>query len=395
MNNKKVAKCLAIFATFVMMLALLVAGHAYAPKPPPSKPPFAKAYPAQINMTGNLTLKSFRFGNVSNVTINTNFTSVVPSIISPGEYYSNATTDVEFHGFATATEERIDKPAMIRFDGLLTVNGTNFWVAFAVQKPKDIPEGMYSANGNLDVTISQITLPPTKITMVMMKGNVTKFGENDTFGFLEAHAKIGSKNFTDVHTTFTLQPPPRAREEGPKNFSISFYTVTLSNATKTEFDYDGNALYVEGFWNVYNRTITVTVVDHAEETTVVNIHTIFESAPGKFNVTLSPQLSPIPEESKWKTRGNFTLQIEGLSGIIRGNVIFYHAKFADPGDPDIPRSDFNQDHIVDINDIAQVARAYGAKAGMPKYGFDLDVNSDFVINIIDLAKVGRDFGQEY
>jgi hypothetical protein len=411
MNFKKTAKYLAISA---IVFALLATVPAYAPSqnplmsspPRPPFPPFAQAYPAQINATGTLTLKEFLSGNVSDAMIDTNFTSLVPDLIAPGKY-----ANVGFHGFAVATAT-----LLIRFDGLLVANGINFWAAFTVPKPKDISVGKYSANSNqLNLNISEFTLPPAKITMVMMKGSVTKFGENNASGFLEAHAKIGTNNFTQVHTSFTLQPPPRSEAaygeeettESPKNFSISHYIVTLVNATKTELDYDGSALYVEGLWNVYNRTVTVTFFDHADSTTTVNVHTLLEKAPGKFNVTLPPQLTPTlfnpdegkgegeAEEGRWKTRGNFTLEIQGLAGIIKGNVIFYHAKFADPHELDIPRCDFNLDHVVNIVDLSQVARAYGAKLGEMKFDYDADVNSDFVINILDLAKAGQEFGREY
>jgi hypothetical protein len=383
MNHKRITKYAAVFAT---LLALLVAVPAYAPTPPQfppmPRPPFGRAYPAQINATGELTLKGFG-GDLFDLTVNSTFASVVPNAIPPGEY-----ANAEFHGFAAATDTRL------RLDGLLNVNGLNFWVAFAVDKPQGISEKMYSANGELHINITQITLPPEKIAEVMMKGNVTKLGDQDAFGFLEAHAKVGARNFTIVHGSFTLQPPPR-NIDAAGNFSVSYYAVNLINATKTELDYEGNALYVEGFWNVYNRTVTVTHIDHQEETTVVNIKTLVENASGKFNVTLTPQSSSVLEASRWKVRGNFTLDIQGLTGTIKGNVIFYQTRFADPGDRDIPTCDFNQDHVVNISDISQVAKAFGATLGTPKYDPDADANQDFRINIVDLAVAAQQFGQEY
>jgi len=384
MNDKRIAKYTAVFAT---VFALLVAAPAYAPHPnfPPNpKPPYGKAYPAQINLTGTLTLKGFDGGDVSDLVINTTFASVVPNAVPPDEY-----ANAGFQGFAAATDTHL------RINGMLNVNGLDFWVAFAVDKPQGISGKMYGANGKLDVNITQITLPPEKTAEVMMKGNITNLGNQAAFGFLEAHIKVGTtRNITDIHGSFTLQPPPRVGQ-GTGNFTISYFTVTPVNATKTEFDYDGSALYVEGFWNVYNRTITVTHIDQ-EETTVINIKTIVANASGVFNVTLdAPEASSVPEGARWKTLGNFTWNIQGLAGTIKGNVIFYQTRFADPGDRDIPISDFNQDHVVNILDISQLAKAYGTKLGSPKYNLDFDSNQDFVINILDIAKAGQDFGQEY
>jgi hypothetical protein len=390
MNHKKTAKYLAIFPA---MLVLLTLASAYAsdhdfPVHPFS--PFAKAYLAQISATGTLTLKNFT-DNPFDITIDTSFNSTVPSIIQPGEY-----DNIGFHGYAIAMGEYGNKVPMLRFDGLMVVNNSNFFVAFAVQKPQEISNGRYSANGEIDLNITQITLPPAEISMVLMKGNVTDFGEQDAFGFLEANAKIGAENHTSVHTTFTLQPPPRNEEdteEGPENFTKSYYSVTLANVTKTEVDYDGNALYVEGLWNVYNRTVTVTRFDH-DGTTVINIHTVLEGAPGKFNVTLTALTSSSETENRWKNRGNFTLDIEGLD-IIKGNVIYYQTKFSRPHENGIPRCDFNEDHVVNILDIHQVARAFGEKLGMTRYDPDADSNSDFVVNILDVFTVAKEYGQEY
>jgi hypothetical protein len=393
MDHKKIAKYAAIFAT---MFALLAAIPTYAPdhQAPPFPMIFAKAYVAQVNATGTLNLKNFTGVDSFSLDINTTFTSLVPSIIETGEY------DAEFHGFATTPGEHV------RLDGMMVINSDNFWVAFAVDRPSDISTGRYSANGPLHLNISEFTLPPQQVTMVSMKGNVTKFGDKDTFGFLEANAKTGTRNFTNVHTSFTLQLPPRRGEDdekGPNNFTVSFYIVTLANATKTEMNYDGSALFVEGYWNVYNKTLTVTHFDDEETTTVVNIHTLFQNSSGTFNVTLTPQTSTALEEEgraaweegKWRTKGNFTLDIPNLKDKIKGDVIFYFAKFGNPGDRDIPRCDFNQDHIVNIVDLSHVAHAFGAKYGDSRYESDLDLDCKLVINIVDIARAAAEFGQEY
>jgi hypothetical protein len=389
MNHKKIAEYAA--AVFATMFALLATIPAYAPWPPASSVstfpmPFARAYAAQINATGTLTLKNSTDGNPFDLKINITFTSLVPSTIVPDEY------DAEFHGFATAPGDHV------RLDGLMIANGINFWVAFTVDRPSGLSGGRYSANGPLHLNISAFTLPPQKITMVEMKGNVAKFDDKDAFGFLEANVKTGSHNFTNVHTSFTLQPPPRngeGDENGAKNFTRSFYIVNLVNATKTEMDYDGSALFIDGYWNVYNKTITVTHFDHEQETTVINVQTLLANRSGTFNVTLTPQISPVSEKGRWKTRGNFTLDIPDLKDTISGNVIFYHAKFADQSGRGIPRCDFNQDHAVNMADIGQVAKAFRAKYGDSKYDPELDIDGNLIIDMTEIASTAVEFGQEY
>jgi hypothetical protein len=388
MNHKKTVETAAIFATIFALLATI---PAYAPDAPKSpfpmlSMPFARAYAAQINATGTLTLKNFTDGNLFDLNINITFTSLVPSTIVPNEY------DAEFHGFATALGDHV------RLGGLIVADSVNFWAAFAADRPDGLSQGRYSANGPLHLNISAFTLPTQKIAMVEMKGNVMKFGDKDAFGFLEANVKTGTHNFTNVHTSFTLQPPPRdgeGDETGAKNFTRSFYIVNLANATKTEMDYEGSALFIDGYWNVYNKTITVTHFDHEQETTVINVQTLLANRSGTFNVTLTPQTSPVMENGRWKTQGDFTLDIQDLEDAISGNVIFYHAKLADQSDRGIPRCDFNQDHIVNMADIGHVAKAFRARYGDSKYDPESDIDGNLIIDMTEIASTAREFGQEY
>jgi hypothetical protein len=58
-------------------------------------------------------------------------------------------------------------------------------------------------------------------------------------------------------------------------------------------------------------------------------------------------------------------------------------------------SDFNGDSLVNIQDIANLGKAFGAKLGSPRYNFDLDANSDLTINILDVAAAAKEYGEEY
>jgi len=58
-------------------------------------------------------------------------------------------------------------------------------------------------------------------------------------------------------------------------------------------------------------------------------------------------------------------------------------------------SDLNRDRVVNIIDIAIVARAFGARPGDPTWDPIADLDGNGVINIIDIAIVARDFGITY
>lgn len=380
MNKKKVAKYAAFFTAIFAILALPV----YAP--------FLDAYPAQITADGKLALKGFR-GSFE-LPVDKTFAALVPNTITANEY-----KDVEFNGLAIVPRGR--ERAIIKLEGLLNVSKINFWVKFEVEKPKapDMLDGMYLANGDLNITITEATLPPPEINWVLMKGNITGFNETDAFGNLIAHAKIGgSNNWTKVHGVFTPQPGPK----GPMTsgtYSCSFYIVTLVNATKTELNYgDSTALYIEGNWSVYNRTCTITVAEGKEKTIVITMKPVVEGAFGNLSVTLAPTPSSTPPQIPWRVQGSFKLEIKGFgegTHAIFGDVLFYHVKPAKPFERGIPMSDFDSDRAVSILDITPIAKAYGAKLGTPKYNFDLDVNSDFVINIVDVAATAKEYGEEY
>ena len=379
MDKKKVAK----YAAFLVAIFALLAVPVYAP--------FVDAYPAQIAADGKLTLEGFK-GSFE-LPVDETFNALVPNTITVGEHKNS-----DFKGLAIVPggHER----AIIKLDGLLNVSNIMFWVKFDLEKPAtpEMSIGKYFASGKLNITVAEVTIPPPEINWVLMKGNVTEFNGTDAFGSLMAHAKIDpTNNWTKVNSVFTQQPRPKGQMT-PGTYSCFYYIVTLANATQTELNYQGKALYIKGKWNVYNRTCTITIEDDEEKTIEITMKPVVEEAWGELNVTLASKLSPMPPQIPWHVQGSFTLEIKGFgegAKAIFGDVLFYHVKPAKPFEHGIPKSDFDDDRAVSILDITPIAKAYGAKLGMPKYNFDLDVNSDFVINIVDLATAATEYGEEY
>jgi hypothetical protein len=377
MKIRKIAVYTAI-ATVLVLLAVPVNAR------------FPNAYLAQIHAEGTLTLFGMTVGEVGeppavpdlalanagegiDLPVVVDFVATVPRIIQVGDY------DAEFHGFAGVRD-------VIKFNGILKVElegrSINFWVQFSCAKPEEISEGPYSANGMLEISISEDVPPPPEVAWVLMKGRVEKFNEADAFGSLIAHAKKGGDiEWTEVSGVFSLKPPPLPEEKlTPGTYSHDFYVVTLAEATNTELNNGEDDLYIEGNWNVHKRTVTITIVDSTEKTFTVKIEPVAEGKSGHLSATFEPSA--------------FTLHIDDF-GDITGEVVFFHAKHARPFEPGLPRGDFNRDRRVNIEDIVRMAKAYRAKLGEPGYDFDLDVNPDFEINILDLTVAAKEFGQEY
>lgn len=56
-------------------------------------------------------------------------------------------------------------------------------------------------------------------------------------------------------------------------------------------------------------------------------------------------------------------------------------------------TDVNYDGLVDIFDIASVAKAFGAEPGHTRWDREADINGDWIIDIFDIASVAKDFGE--
>ncbi len=57
-------------------------------------------------------------------------------------------------------------------------------------------------------------------------------------------------------------------------------------------------------------------------------------------------------------------------------------------------TDINGDGIVDMKDIGEACRAYGADMDHPRWDPAIDINGDGIINLIDIALICHDFGTE-
>jgi hypothetical protein len=56
-------------------------------------------------------------------------------------------------------------------------------------------------------------------------------------------------------------------------------------------------------------------------------------------------------------------------------------------------TDTNRDGTVNIQDLFNVAKAYGSKLGDTRWNPKADISGDYLVNIVDLYRVARDFGK--
>jgi hypothetical protein len=334
-------------------------------------------YVGQVNATGTMTLGWFVQTDIVNVTAN--FTARIPTAIVPGTY--NAT----FQGFARITEDNID------FNGaMMTENGT-FQAEFEVPNAYTLPKGMCGATGQLVLVISQTVLPPpVTFECISVVGSVTNFGSSPAMGCLQADAKIvnstasTAENESQAHVTWipvTSTPLPVAPVWNATfgNYTYSYYSATLINATDTELNYTGNDLYIAGVWSVLNVTFSFTGMNWTDWQTSTSY--LRQNATGTLEVY-----------GNWK---NFTLSITGFDDVIGtvDHVCIRVGTFLD--------GDVLGHGVVDIYDLVYVARYMGAVPGDPRFGglsnfgavSKADVCGDGSVDIYDLVTVASQMGQ--
>jgi hypothetical protein len=322
-------------------------------------------YAASVSLKGDMVLKFYN-ETYSAPDVEKNFTAVVPSRISPGEY--NAT----FEGIAWIDDESV------RFFGIIMTENGTFMAEFSVPNTwSGIPTGKCGASGTLTITLSKVEQmpgPTPPFQWIHVVGPVTQYGLNASRGWLNAHAKISpEENLTMAHVFWMPMPPLEENENG--NFTYSFYHAKLINTTMVALNYSGNDFYVSGLWTVYNVTFTYHDFQ-GEEEYQEDILYVVQNRTGELKVY-----------GNWM---NFTISIEGFDDII-GLVKHFgvHPRACLEGD-------INGDGKVDIYDLVHVAKYIGCT---PKTPTDLegieqaDVNHDTHVDIYDLVTVATEIGQ--
>jgi len=299
-----------------------------------------------------------------------NFTAMVPGEITPGTY-----TNATFGGFA-----RIDKDS-IEFYGDIKANATcpRFMVTFTVPNSwPTVPMAVLEACGTVEATITKTTLPNLTYTWVSVIGWVTKYGNENATGWLNAQAII--TNVTAVAKVHLAWMPKPIITPGPTpkstNFTYSFYAASLINTTTVAMNYTGFDFYVSGLWTVYNVTFTYSGPSFRQ--CKENMTVAKQNATGTLEVS-----------GGWK---NFVVSITGFSdvnGLVQ-RAIISHRRIMD--------GDFTGKGYVNIFDLVAVAKHMGDTPGMGQGLMGLqevetyDLNFNFQIDVYTLVTVANEIG---
>ncbi len=221
---------------------------------------------------------------------------------------------------------------------------------------------------------------------VRMVGSITTFGSSNATGTLTAQTQGLSINNTDeqwssstaIWTTNGSVPTASVRES--ENFTYTYYTARLTNASYAALDYNGNDFYLNGTWNVWN---------------VTNVHTVITDADGNIvsinnDQTLVPlatnTIGTLTVTGGWE---NFTLSITGvdtISGTVTFDRIIQTKKMICPFalNPNVQDGTLTN-ATVTPSELKSILSDFHSIFGQVRYDQSLDFAQHGRIDICDLA----------
>jgi len=235
-------------------------------------------------------------------------------------------------------------------------------------------------------TVPNSTASVTSISRnsVRMYGSINSWlttpGPTPVMGSIEVLCRtlVGLKNTVQdfaasaIWTTNITRPLAAVRTR--ENFTYTFYTARLVEGNFSALDYNGNAFFLNGTWNVWNLTETFTIVTDTTGN-VISINSNLNAVPlatdALGNLT-------VPSET-WST---FSLAITNVP-TLTGNVIF-HAIISATFNPFMLGTD-SSSTTVTRSDLNSIISAYGSVPGWGNYNINMDYCLHYKIDICDLA----------
>ena len=235
--------------------------------------------------------------------------------------------------------------------------------------------GSFSFVANLAIADTQF-----EGTWVRMQGIITKWGSDDVFGWVGAHAGMVKKNGTyhewaRAHAIWSYERPRLNCTRPPtENFTIICYVAKLVNTSDVALN--STDFYITGLWDVVKITTNITVIlNELGQVISITFTRQFESVATKEQGELHVFLA---------TPYGFELSIAGID-LLKGLV-----RRIDIRNVEIKICDIDGDGKVDIIDLVKVAKRYRAVPGLWTYDevcHHMDFNFNAEIDIGDLTTV--------
>ena len=220
----------------------------------------------------------------------------------------------------------------------------------------------------------------TQQSFARVDGAITKWGSTNVTGTIEAQSRTIVTNSTDVRqgssatamwTTNTSRLISSYRER--ENFTYTFYTARLVNASVSSLNVTGYSFFLNGTWNVFKVMTNFTITtDSTGNITGFNRNqnavAVASNAYGELKVASSGS--------------NFTLSINGVDPLT-GSVHIQRitTKMFNPFKVN------NDDTTTTVTkaDVSTVVSSYGSSPGWGNYDQRMDYNFNYKVDICDLA----------
>ena len=219
---------------------------------------------------------------------------------------------------------------------------------------------------------------PFQRSWVRLNGIVETWGTQEVNGSLSVNARtINSDEHVRQAAFATAIWSNTTNTKANGNFSYSFYAAKLVQANISQADFEENDYFLNGTWNVFNVTITQTLIktgdlqsgytgDRHTETYTKKLAT---NASGALNVTDGTT--------------TFLLSIEGIEDL---TGVVGRARMAQMTFNQFKVNEDDTETVTRV-DLKTLARNLGARPGWGAYDSNMDFNCNYKIDIADLSTV--------
>ncbi len=221
---------------------------------------------------------------------------------------------------------------------------------------------------------------PVQTSWVRVTGFINEWGATEATGMLQVHAKTALLDSSDTRqlamasVVWSNMSRPINAIRAKENFTYTFYSARLMNASVSTLSLDTINFFLSGTWNVHTVESNVTIItnDKDEITSVrrTSNNTIIK-AYGELDVT-----------DNWT---KFELTIEDIDPLT-GSVVrtMTRQRQFNPFKVDVEDPTGN---TVTKADFVTITKCYRAMPGWGNYDNKMDFNFNYKIDIADLSTV--------
>jgi hypothetical protein len=213
------------------------------------------------------------------------------------------------------------------------------------------------------ITEWQTTPTPTAVSGVIEVLSRTSMGPKNTVQGFAA---------TAMWTTNTTRPIAAVRSR--ENFTYSFYAARLVSGNFSALDYNGNAFFMNGTWNVWSITETFVIKTNSTTGRIVAVNSNLNAV-----ALASDAYGTVTVPSGWSS---FTLAIAGVAPLT-GKVVAEVTTSA-VFNPFMLGTDSSTSTVTQ-SDLNSIVNAYGSMPGWGNYNINMDYCMHYQIDICDLA----------